>query len=156
MDDAKAIINNVNDQIIANLIVNIAELCYELYNSYYETLYANNTSYNYISVKWDNLPYANKKIMMTNVVHCMRYPETTLESLHDIWLNGMITSGWVYGKTRCEDIKTDPYIVPYANLPYERQAIYNVIKSICNYFYEAHMSIKTYFKEESYTNIKHK
>lgn len=42
--------------------------------------------------------------------------------VHDIWAQGRIAEGWTYGETRDDAKKTNPCLVPFADLPESEQA----------------------------------
>lgn len=61
--------------------------------------------------------------------------EAIAENAHEIWAEKMIERGWSYGKTRDEEKKQDPCILPYTALPddekeYDRLMAYNTIKLV--------------------------
>ena len=42
--------------------------------------------------------------------------EQIAENVHDIWAQGRIAEGWIYGPTKDELKKTTPCLVPYSEL----------------------------------------
>ncbi len=47
--------------------------------------------------------------------------EKIAENVHEIWSEGRIADGWVYGETRDDKSKTTPCLVPYSELPEEEK-----------------------------------
>lgn len=47
--------------------------------------------------------------------------EKIAENVHEIWSEGRIADGWVYGETRDDKSKTTPCLVPYPELPEEEK-----------------------------------
>ncbi len=61
--------------------------------------------------------------------------EKIAENVHDIWAEGRIKEGWVYGKERNDSLKTHPCLVPYSELPesekeYDRKTAMETVKLI--------------------------
>ncbi len=54
---------------------------------------------------------------------------------HDVWAQGRISEGWVYGSARDDEAKTTPCLVPYSDLPeaekdYDRRSAVGNIKAM--------------------------
>lgn len=61
--------------------------------------------------------------------------EKLAENTHDVWAKGRIEQGWKYGKTRDDDNKLHPCLIPYSELPesekeYDRNTALETIKLI--------------------------
>lgn len=61
--------------------------------------------------------------------------EQIAENVHDIWAQGRIAEGWIYGPTKDESKKTTPCLVPYSELSepekeYDRNTAIETIKLI--------------------------
>lgn len=61
--------------------------------------------------------------------------EQIAENVHDIWAQGRIAEGWIYGPTKDEAKKTTPCLVPYSELSetekeYDRNTAMETIKLI--------------------------
>lgn len=61
--------------------------------------------------------------------------EKLAENTHDVWAKGRIEQGWKYGKTRDDDKKLHPCLIPYSELPesekeYDRNTALETIKLI--------------------------
>lgn len=61
--------------------------------------------------------------------------EQIAENVHDIWAQGRIAEGWIYGPARDESKKTTPCLVPYSELSesekeYDRNTAIETIKLI--------------------------
>lgn len=50
--------------------------------------------------------------------------EQLAEHIHDVWSLGRIADGWTFGPQRDDTKKTNPCLVPYAELP-EREKDYD-------------------------------
>lgn len=61
--------------------------------------------------------------------------EKLAENTHDIWAKGRIAEGWTYGKTRNDELKQTPCLLPYDELPdfekeYDRNTALETLKLI--------------------------
>ena len=61
--------------------------------------------------------------------------EKLAENTHDIWAAGRLRDGWQYGPERNDTKKTNPTLVPYAQLPesekqYDRNTALETLKVI--------------------------
>ncbi len=61
--------------------------------------------------------------------------EKIAENVHDLWAVGRINEGWTYGKTRDDENKTTPCLVPYSDLPesekqYDRNTALETLKLV--------------------------
>ena len=61
--------------------------------------------------------------------------ERIAQNVHDVWAQGRIAEGWVYGDTKDPDKKTTPLLVPYDELPesekeYDRNTAMETLKTI--------------------------
>lgn len=61
--------------------------------------------------------------------------EAIAENVHDIWARGRMDAGWTYGPQRDDALKTNPCLVPYADLPesekaYDRDTALGTLKFI--------------------------
>ena len=48
--------------------------------------------------------------------------ELISKNVHEVWAKMRLEEGWVYGEKRDDDLKTNPCIVPYEELPEEEKA----------------------------------
>lgn len=48
--------------------------------------------------------------------------EVVAAAVHETWMRGRLAQGWKYGPERSDALKTNPCIVPYAELPEEEKA----------------------------------
>lgn len=67
--------------------------------------------------------------------------EKIAENVHDIWAQGRIKEGWVYGESRDSTLKTTPCLVPYGDLPesekeYDRRTAMETLKLIIKLGYQ--------------------
>lgn len=65
----------------------------------------------------------------------MELMEQIAEQVHDIWAQGRVAEGWVYGPQRDDEKKTTPCLVPYQDLPesekeYDRRTAMETLKLI--------------------------
>ena len=65
----------------------------------------------------------------------MALTEKLAENTHDVWAKGRIEQGWKYGKTRDDNNKLHPCLIPYSELPesekeYDRNTALETIKLI--------------------------
>lgn len=74
----------------------------------------------------DPCPESHQRLI-ERIEHCLR--GATAEQLHQTWINLMVIDGWQYGARRCKDMKTDPYMVPYHQLPMIRVVMDQLIKA---------------------------
>ena len=67
--------------------------------------------------------------------------ERIAQNVHDVWAQGRIAEGWVYGETKDPDKKTTPLLIPYDELPesekdYDRNTAMESLKLILLLGYE--------------------
>ena len=61
--------------------------------------------------------------------------EKMARNVHEVWAHGRIADGWTFGKTRDDEKKTHPCLVPYEELPelekeYDRHTAMGTLKFI--------------------------
>lgn len=61
--------------------------------------------------------------------------EAMARNVHEVWALGRVKEGWKYGKTRNDELKIHPGLVPYEELPdsereYDRQTAIQTLKLI--------------------------
>lgn len=66
--------------------------------------------------------------------------EKIAENVHDVWAEGRIKQGWVYGERRDDEKKQNPCLVPYDELPdsekeYDRNTALETLKLIISLGY---------------------
>ena len=52
----------------------------------------------------------------------MELAELISKNVHEVWSKMRLEEGWVYGEKRNDDLKTNPCLVPYEELPEEEKA----------------------------------
>ena len=67
--------------------------------------------------------------------------ELIAQNVHDIWAEGRIREGWIYGETKDSDRRTTPLLVPYEDLPesekfYDRSTALETLRLILKLGYE--------------------
>ena len=67
--------------------------------------------------------------------------ELIAQNVHDIWAEGRIREGWIYGETKDSDRRTTPLLVPYEDLPesekaYDRNTALETLRLILTLGYE--------------------
>jgi hypothetical protein len=79
--------------------------------------------------------YTPKPVLMKKSelsVEIQELVEKLAENAHDIWAEGKISNGWVYGKELDKDTKKHPNLVPYEDLSetekdYDREMVVGTI-----------------------------
>ena len=59
--------------------------------------------------------------------------EVVATAVHETWMQGRLKQGWKYGPERNDALKTNPCIIPYADLPesekaYDRETARTVVR----------------------------
>lgn len=59
--------------------------------------------------------------------------EVVAAAVHETWMQGRLKQGWKYGSERNDALKTNPCIIPYADLPesekaYDRETARTVVR----------------------------
>lgn len=59
--------------------------------------------------------------------------EVVAAAVHETWMQGRLKQGWKYGPERNDALKTNPCIIPYADLPesekaYDRETARTVVR----------------------------
>lgn len=80
--------------------------------------------------------YTPKPIDTDDVVlpeELLEITEKLAANAHDVWAQGRIAEGWVYGEEKNSERKTTPCLVPYDELPesekeYDRQTSMSTLK----------------------------
>lgn len=59
--------------------------------------------------------------------------EVVAVAVHETWMQGRLKQGWKYGSERNDALKTNPCIIPYADLPesekaYDRETARTVVR----------------------------
>ena len=67
--------------------------------------------------------------------------EKIAENVHEVWAVGRMTEGWVYGKQKNNEAKTNPCLVPYSELSesekeYDRNTALETLKLIIKMGYK--------------------
>ena len=82
--------------------------------------------------------YTPKPIDTDDVVlpeELLEITEKLAANAHDVWAQGRIAEGWVYGEEKNSERRTTPCLVPYDELPesekeYDRQTAMSTLKLI--------------------------
>ena len=66
--------------------------------------------------------------------------EKVAENVHEVWSEGRIADGWIYGPVRDDNKKETPCLVPYDDLPerekdFDRNTAMGTLKLILNLCY---------------------
>jgi hypothetical protein len=67
-------------------------------------------------MKWEDLPVEERISRMQGVAAQLRYGYTP-EQQHEAWMAAKTQEGWTYGEQKDLEKKTNPCLVPYADLP---------------------------------------
>jgi len=73
------------------------------------------------SPPWDDAPAYQVREATAGVRDVLRNPDLTAERSHELWVARMRADGWVYGTVKDAEQKTHPALLPFAELPAERQ-----------------------------------
>lgn len=78
-------------------------------------------------------PISTSDVILSDEISLLT--ERLAENTHDIWALSRIKEGWVYGKSRNDDLKTHPCLIPYDKLPesekeYDRSTAMETLKLI--------------------------
>lgn len=87
--------------------------------------------------------YKPTPIDTSNVIlseELLELTEKLAENVHEIWSAGRIAEGWTFGKTRDDERKTTPCLVPYLKLSesekkYDRDTAIETLKLIVAFGY---------------------
>lgn len=82
---------------------------------------------------YDPKPIGTSEIVLPE--NLVALTEKIAENVHDVWAQGRIAEGWTYGKTKDNQRKTTPLLVPYSELPesekaYDRNTALETLKLI--------------------------
>ncbi len=73
--------------------------------------------------------------------------EKLAKNVHEVWSEGRIAEGWVYGESRDDVKKTHPCLVPYEDLPesekdYDRSTAFQTLRLIVKLGYKIEKETK--------------
>ncbi len=82
--------------------------------------------------------YIPKPIITDDIIlptYLVGLTEKIAENVHEVWAQGRIREGWVYGPARNDTEKQTPCLVPYSELPeaekeYDRNTALETVKLI--------------------------
>jgi len=91
-----------------------------------------------------NETYTPKPIDTSNVklpASLQQLIEKLAANTHEVWAAGRIKDGWACGKTRDDENKTHPCLVPYEDLPesekeYDRNTATEALKAVLCFGYD--------------------
>ena len=71
--------------------------------------------------------------------------EKVARNTHEVWAEGRINEGWVYGEVMSRENKTHPCLIPYEELPesekeYDRRTSTQVVKTLMALGYKVEKS----------------
>lgn len=83
-------------------------------------------------------PVDTSKIVLTEEL--LSLTEEMARNVHDVWAIGRIADGWQWGPERNDDLKENPCLVPYEDLPdkekdYDRNTSIETLKLIISLGY---------------------
>ncbi len=84
-----------------------------------------------VSDPWNELPPELQQSTINGVLMLFENPSTSPECLHENWKKDKEAAGYVYGKTKDDDKKTHPCLVPYGDLPKSQRDKDLLFKTIC-------------------------
>ena len=73
------------------------------------------------SPPWDEAPDYQVREATAGVREVIRNPDLTAERSHELWVARMRADGWAYGEVKDPEQKTHPALLPFAQLPAEKQ-----------------------------------
>lgn len=91
--------------------VAIARLCYEVNRGYRKGIGEKDDG------PWESVHDDIRTSTIRGVIHALKNPDATPESMHEAWLKDKATDGWVYGEEKDFEKKTHPCFRPYGELP---------------------------------------
>jgi hypothetical protein len=103
--------NTSTDPSIDRTRRNIARICYEAFRAYDEALGDSTQSH------WDALDEITQAGMIGHVCTVLGSPRLTAEQRHERWRSSCVSRGWKVGPVLDYEAKTDPRLVPWAQLP---------------------------------------
>lgn len=88
--------------------------------------------------------YTPKPIDTSDIVlseDLIELTEKIAENVHEVWSQGRMNEGWVYGPVRDDKKKETPCLIPYHELPeiekeYDRRTAMETIKVVLSLGYE--------------------
>lgn len=88
--------------------------------------------------------YTPKPLDTSDIIlsdNILELSEKISKNTHEVWSAGRIRDGWVYGRTRNDDKKEHPCLVPYEELPesekeYDRNTSLETLKLIVKLGYK--------------------
>ncbi len=101
MDDAKQ-----DDQ-----VEQIARVCHAALSAYRESLGQDPLP------AWDAAPEWQRRSSREAVRFRLTHPDAPADAQHEQWRRDRLADGWRHGPVRDEAAKTNPMLVPYAELP---------------------------------------
>lgn len=96
---------------VSKKITGIAKVCHQANKAFCE---ANN---DFTQKEWDNAAEWQRESAIKGVVFRLKNPKAKESAQHDAWMKDKINAGWKYGKTKDENKKTHPCLVPFSKLP---------------------------------------
>ena len=99
--------------------IEVARTCHELNRVYTQATSgpdADSAASNPALLPWDELDRNTIEAAFDGVAFHFRNPDATPENSHENWLKLKRSQGWVYGVKKDANLKTNPCMVPYADL----------------------------------------
>ena len=86
-----------------------------------------------MNTKYIPKPLDTSKIEISDDL--LELTELLAKNTHEVWSAGRIADGWTYGKSRDDELKQHPCLVPYEDLPenekhYDRSTAMETLKVI--------------------------
>ncbi|TLP68231.1 hypothetical protein FEA48_30730 [Pseudomonas nitroreducens] len=73
-------------------------------------------------LQWDDADDSYRERVLDTVQTYLESPDTTPDQLYELWLQAQFANGWVLGDVYDAAVKTNPHLVPYAEVPVEQRA----------------------------------
>ena len=96
---------------IFSIIQMIAEVAHEVNRSYCNFIDDN------VLAEWSNVSDHIKESIYAGILYRIENPNATPEDNHKSWMKTKLSQGWAYSKTRNDELKLHPNLVPYNKLP---------------------------------------
>lgn len=102
----------------------IARICHEANRAYCESI--GDTS----QPSWEKAPDWQRDSAIAGVGFHLANPGAGPDASHESWMRQKVADGWKHGTVKDPEAKTHPCMVPFGDLPVERQAKDHLFRGI--------------------------
>lgn len=92
-------------------IIKIAKVCHQANKAWCES------NGDFSQKDWDEAEEWQRQSAIKGVLFKLENPEAGNSAQHESWMAQKEAEGWVYGETKNAELKTNPCMVPYHQLP---------------------------------------